>query len=148
MRRDQAYLAGHCLLVQRGTVPGELYYSVTQGEVYDIFTHKKVMYPGGAAMYWGGQAFSPPSAKWAVMMQEEEGILSGYYFLGQDCLITSHKFEEHLFNNPCGAGQGKSPSFGSDEYLVLSFREDEGAKCFMVVIRPDGSHEIEETPKK
>jgi len=148
-RRDFAYLAGHCLLVQRGTVPGELYYSVDQGEVYNVFTQKKTVYPGNDARYWGGHTISTPSGKWAVMMREEEGMVYGYYVLGPDCSMASHKLEKTLFGvEPCGAGHGKPSSYGTEESIIFSFRENDGQRCYRAVVHPDGSNVMTEVGKE
>jgi hypothetical protein len=145
-RRDFAFLAGRCLLVQRGAVPGELYDSVDHGEIYNVFTRQRSVHPGEDARYWGGRIFSPPSAKWAVMMQEEEGILYGYYLLGPDCSLTSHKLEKSLFAE--GQAASDVPPAETEASITINYRENDGQAWYTVVINKDGSHKMNEMPKR
>ncbi len=146
-QEDQGFLAGHCLLVQRDLGPGSFGpYSAKQGDVYDAISGKHVILTGAKAQYWGGRMVVSPSAAWAVMMREYEGILMGYFFLAQDCSITEYKLEKQLFGEAlCGAKTWAEPSLGTDGTITLPpVRENNGPRCFSLTFHPDGSHQMSE----
>lgn len=91
---DEAFMAGMCLVVRRGVKPTELFPEVSRLEIYQP-NGKKTIYRESdftIRRLDGMRILASPSSNWAVIPDEEEGDLSGFFHISGDCKIQEVSF--------------------------------------------------------
>jgi hypothetical protein len=91
---DEAFLAGSCLIVRRDVQEDELYPKVSQLEIYQAGGKRKVYRAAqlGIRRLDGVRVLTSPDFTWAVIPDEEEGEVSGYFYISPQCRISEEGF--------------------------------------------------------
>lgn len=98
---DEAFLAGSCLIVRRDVQEDELYPKVSRLEIYQSGGKRKIYREAqlGIRRLDGFRVLTSPDFTWAVIPDEEEGEVSGYFYISPKCRISEKVFtwEGRLF---------------------------------------------------
>lgn len=91
---DEAFMAGSCLIVRRDVQEDELFPKVSQLEIYRVSGKKKVYREAelGIRRLDDVRILTSPDFTWAVIPDEEEGELSGYFYVSPQCRISEKGF--------------------------------------------------------
>ncbi len=91
---DEAFMAGKCLIVRRDVQEDELYPKVSQLEIYKPDGKRKIYREAalGIRRLGGVRVLTSPDFTWAVIPDEEEGELSGYFYISPQCRISEEGF--------------------------------------------------------
>ncbi len=91
---DEAFMAGSCLIVRRDVQEDELYPKVSQLEIYKVSGKKKIYREAelGIRRLDNVRVLTSPDFTWSVIPDEEEGELSGYFYISPQCRISEEGF--------------------------------------------------------
>lgn len=121
--RDDAFLAGSCTIVRRNVRPTELFPTVERIEAFlpngdkKVYTGEK---PVDVRHIDGSQAFSSPDQKWAVVMDQEEGMYTGFVLVFDDCDMKPVRFQTGPADVIQWAGELNNGSFNDASTFVLT----------------------------
>ncbi|HVE59897.1 MAG TPA: hypothetical protein VNB22_23995 [Pyrinomonadaceae bacterium] len=91
---DEAFLAGSCLIVRRDVQEDELYPKVSRLEIYQTSGKRKIYREAqlGIRRLDSFRVLTSPDFTWAVIPDEEEGEVSGYFYISPQCRISEESF--------------------------------------------------------
>jgi hypothetical protein len=91
---DEAFMAGMCLVVRRDVQPTELFPEVSRLEIYQTNGRKRIYRESDLQIRRldSIRIFASPDSKWAVIPDEEEGDLAGFFHISEDCKVQQVSF--------------------------------------------------------
>jgi hypothetical protein len=92
--RDEAYVAASCVIVRRNVEPTELHPTVDSLEIYGASGSRKVYSERnlGIRRISGTRILASPDGTWAILPDEEEGMVLGYFHISAACTIREVAF--------------------------------------------------------
>src|SRR6185295_10098939 len=93
---DEAFMAGSCLIVRRDVQEDELFPLVSRLEIYQSSGKKRIYRePELEIRRLGGyRVFTSPDFSWAIIPDEEESSLRGYFYISPQCRVRGVEFKE------------------------------------------------------
>jgi hypothetical protein len=143
--KDEVFLAGNCVIIRRNVRPTELFPEVDSLETFQpggrrqVYSEKDL----GIRRLSNGRVLTSPDQNWSVVPDEEEGTVSGFFLIHDDCRVREITFPHN------GTIHWRTPggSFTDNKTLLvpsLDFEFSNGNKqVIQIRINKDGTYRIE-----
>lgn len=144
--KDEAFLAGNCLIIRRNVRPTELFPEVDSLEAFQSTGRRRVYFEKdfGIRRLSDGRVLTSPDHTWSVVPDEEEGTVSGFFLIRSDCSVREITFPHN------GTIYWRTPGgrFTSTNTLLLpslDFEYSNGKrKVIEIRINKDGTYRIQD----
>jgi hypothetical protein len=148
--KDEVFQAGTCVIIRRNVRPTELFPEVDSLETFQpsgkrrVYSEKDL----GICRLSDGRVLTSPDQTWSVVPDEEEGMVSGFFLIHDDCRVREITFPHNgtiYWRMPGG-------SFTGNKTLLLpglDFESSNGKKkVIQIRINKDGTYRIEDASSR
>jgi hypothetical protein len=141
--KDRAFLAARCVIVRRNVRETELFPEVDALETYTVNGSKRIYFEKDLSIrrLSDARVLNSPDNSWAVVPDEEEGKVRGFFRIASDCSILEVAFPSGnaIYWREIGG------HFIDDKTLLLPDLDLEGSnkKRIKITIHKDGTYQIQ-----
>jgi hypothetical protein len=144
--KDEVFLAGNCVIIRRNVRPTELFPEVDSLETFQPSGRRRVYSEKdlGIRRLSDGRVLTSPDQTWSVVPDEEEGTVSGFFLIHDDCRVREITFPHNgtiYWRTPGGSFTGnKTLLLPSLDFESLSGKK----RVIQIRINRDGTYRIED----
>jgi hypothetical protein len=144
--KDEVFLAGNCVIIRRNVRPTELFPEVDSLETFQPSGRRRVYSEKdlGIRRLSNGRVLTSPDQTWSVVPDEEEGAVSGFFLIHDDCRVREITFPHNgtiYWRTPGGSFTGnKTLLLPSLDFESLSGKK----RVIQIRINRDGTYRIED----